>query len=80
MIIGTITSKLPKKTKTESSGSRTVDIRGQLHSTPTRTTTRQMVHHRGIYMLGTSYNLYRNIVQVILKTASSQYYQALQIS
>ncbi|CAC5426353.1 HAUS6 [Mytilus coruscus] len=33
---GRVNSKLPKKTKTESSNSRTVDVRGQLHSTPTR--------------------------------------------
>lgn len=31
-----VNTKLPKKTKTESSNSRTVDVRGHLHSTPTR--------------------------------------------
>ncbi|XP_076103662.1 uncharacterized protein LOC143072553 isoform X2 [Mytilus galloprovincialis] len=33
---GRVNTKLPKKTKTESSNSRTVDVRGHLHSTPTR--------------------------------------------
>jgi hypothetical protein len=43
-----VTSKLPKKTKTESSTSRTVDVRNQLHSTPTKTV-RQSTHFRGIF-------------------------------